>query len=353
MLRIADLQQIVSQFPPPVLSLYLHVSAGEALNQAATPGWRVQAKNTLRDLEASVGDHQRSLWQGLRHRAEAYLEDYIPRSRGLALFVGENGLEAYALSVPVETHAAFGDVLIAPLYWQMDEYERYVVALVDQQQARLLTAWLGMASEADHLRVDLDEYDFGQKTGLPSASGRTQASYREAFDAMLDEHRARFYRDVIEHIITLAAVSDAERIVLGGSDAVHDLRAHLPEALAKRVVAVLPIPLRATPHEISAAIRPAAYAREREQEAELVQQVIDLAKAGGRAVLGRKAVLEALEAQRVETLIVSWPLTEPALQHSLAKLALRSNATLEMVHGEAAGRLNAEGGLAARLYYRA
>ncbi len=352
MLRIADLQQIVSRFPPPVLSLYLNVSLGEAFNQAATPGWRVQAKNLLRELEASVGDHQRALWHDVRRRADVYLEDYIPRSRGLALFVREDALEAHALAQPVEAHAAFGDVLIAPLYWQMDEYEHYVVALVDQQDARLLTAWLGMASEADHVRVDLDEYDFGDKSALPSAGGRAQASNREAYNAMLSEHRARFYRDVAEHIATLAGQSGAARIVLGGSDAVHDMRAHLPEALAKRVIGVLPIPLRATPHEISEAIRPAAYASERAFETTLLQEVIDLAKAGGRAVLGRKAVLEALNAQRVETLIVPWPLAEPALQHPLAALALRSNAALEMVHGEAAALLNAEGGMAARLYFR-
>ena len=63
-------------------------------------------------------------------------------------------------------------------------------------------------------------------------------------------------------------------------------------------------------------------------------------------------MLEALNAQRVETLIVPWPLAEPALQHPLAALALRSNAALEMVHGEAAALLNAEGGMAARLYFR-
>jgi hypothetical protein len=72
--------------------------------------------------------------------------------------------------------------------------------------------------------------------------------------------------------------------------------------------------------------------------------------AGWRGALGRKAVLEARQQQRVELLIAPWLLPDNALMQSLPQPVLNSSAKIELVHGEAAERLNAEGGIAARLY---
>jgi hypothetical protein len=79
--------------------------------------------------------------------------------------------------------------------------------------------------------------------------------------------------------------------------------------------------------------------------------VINMAKSGGRAALGREAVLKAVDEQRVEMLIAPWPLTDEYLLHTLPEKMMHSSSTLELVHGEAAERVQAEGGLAARLYY--
>ena len=82
-----------------------------------------------------------------------------------------------------------------------------------------------------------------------------------------------------------------------------------------------------------------------------MNQVIDFAKSRGRGALGEEAVKMALDMQRVELLILSWPTNNPDLSDDLAFRALQLNSEIELVHGEAAERLNAEGGVAARLYY--
>jgi len=84
---------------------------------------------------------------------------------------------------------------------------------------------------------------------------------------------------------------------------------------------------------------------------DLVQQVIDFAKAGGRGALGRKDVDMALTMQRVETLILPWPTDDEKKATEYSARAFESGGRVELVHGAAADRLRQEGGIAARLYY--
>jgi hypothetical protein len=67
--------------------------------------------------------------------------------------------------------------------------------------------------------------------------------------------------------------------------------------------------------------------------------------------LGRQAVMQALEQQRVELLLAPWPLHDPETFQDATARVFASNGTIELVHGRAAERLRAEGGLGARLYY--
>jgi peptide subunit release factor 1 (eRF1) len=134
-------------------------------------------------------------------------------------------------------------------------------------------------------------------------------------------------------------------------ESTHAVKNFMPETLAQRVVALLPASLRANPQEITEIAQSRALEYEREQELELVNQVIDFARSGGRGVLGPKAVMEALDMQRVDLLIMPWPMDDPYLAAELPLRAFASGGNVELVHGEAADRLKQEGGLAARLYY--
>ena len=150
----------------------------------------------------------------------------------------------------------------------------------------------------------------------------------------------------------LAAEQKARRIILAGDEqAAHAVRDFLPETASSSVVAVLPIPMRYNPKEILDHVTPAALEFERQDEMKLVNQVIDMAKAGGRAALGRKAVLAALNQHRVELLVAPWPPADAEKTADIALRAFASGAQIELVHGDAAERLNREGGLAAQLYY--
>lgn len=358
LIDLDEVKSVIAHDDEKTLTLYLNVDNATPENQANPPAWRIWVKNVLRDLLARLDDGQARAWPFIRDWVQNYLEHYQPTSKGLLIFAGSSFQHAYELPVPFENTVAFGKPNVGPLLWALDEFEPYLVALVDQEKARFFTSYLGSTDFQQGMEIDLDEYDFAQKTLMPSASavtgghGITQGSNREAFEDMVSEHRARFYREVIEAIEKLMQRHHIRRLILGGSEeAAHAVKNLMPDKLKEQVVNVVNVPMRYTTQQIFEHVQPYALNYERDLEMDLVNQVIDFAKARGRGALGRKAVEEAMEMQRVELLILPWPTDDAEFANELAFRALQLNSEIELVHGAAAARLNQEGGLAARLYY--
>ncbi len=343
------------------LSLYLNVDNALRENQATNPAWRIELKNRMRDVEAGLDESQQDAWAGIDRQIELYMKAYVPDSKGLALFVTPSAVQAYELPVPVENQASFGKPLIAPLVWAMDEYEPYLVVTVDQEEAHFYLSYLGETEFEEGMEIDLEDYDFGQKTLMPSAAAitgghmLTRGNQRGEYEDMIDEHRARFYREVVQAAQRIADRNDADRIIIGGSEqSAHAVYNFMDDTLKARVVKVESIPMHYTPRQVFDHIEQTALNYERDQELELVKQVIDFARSNGRGAAGRKDVERALEMQQVELLVLSWPPQDGSIDdlNSLLQRVLELNGKFELVHSAAANLLNDEaGGIAARLYY--
>jgi hypothetical protein len=353
MLNVNEIKELVSAAEGQVMSLYLDVDTSKQENQGANPAWRTWLKNTLRELPES----RDPMWKDMLARMERRFATYEAKNnRSLAVISGPNEEEhLYELPFPMENQIAFGKPLVLPLLWAIDEYEMYIVALVDKEEARLFTAYLGQVGFQDSVAVEEDETDRGDKPiRVAPQTGEyvTRGSARDEFEDRTAEHEARMHRNVVERIQKLMDKYNVRRIVLGGNEqSAHGVRNQMPEKMAQAVIALMPIPMRQSPPEIFEQILSVAQEYERQQEIELVNQVIDFAKAGGRGALGEKAVMEALDMQRVELLILPWPLDNSQMAMDLPFRVFASGGNIELVHGEAADRLNQEGGLAARLYY--
>lgn len=358
MIDLAELKAMVEQTDEHTLTLYLNVDNVTPENQAQQPAWRIFAKNKLFELEA-FGKSQTGAWSAIRQRVEEFLEQYQPSSKGLALFAWDESLQTVELPLPVENQGVFGNAQIAPLLWVLDEYEPYLIVLVDQEKARFFLTELGSIGFHEGVEVDLEGYDFVERTiaANPNPVGGGNAvhggSGKDDFNAMLDEHRTRMYRQVAAGIEQYANQRGIRRILLGGSEqSAHAVKNLLPTKLQDSIIDVLPIPMRANLSEIFEQMQPRAVAHERQQELRLVQEVIDFAKSGGRGALGTKAVMDALTMQRVELLILVWSeVDDGGVRPDLPLRAFASGGQVELVHGEAAELLKQEGGIAARLYY--
>jgi peptide subunit release factor 1 (eRF1) len=357
-----DVQQLMTRGEDHVLSLYLRVDPAIQDNQAATPAWKIYAKNALKEIDEQVSEEDRAVWKDIHDRAENYLRRiHEVSSKGLVLFYGPDFDEAYNLPVPpLENSVHFGRLMAAPLLWLLDEYEPYLVVLVDSEEAQFLKTYLGEIDREEAMASDRFLFDFHEKTIMPRPRGTqsdvggqvTAGSHRDEFADKMDEYIAKFHRDVAERVGDMLKGTGAKRVVLGGIErAAHAVYDHLHESVRGSVVGVLPIPLQESDHQVMKRMLPAALDFERKHEKALIDEVTGLAKSGGRGALGREAIEAALKMGQVELLIVPWPPADKRLIHDLTVRALKTGSKIELVHGEAADKLKQAGGVAARLYY--
>jgi len=363
LLNLNDIKTLTSNSDGRVFSLYLNVDNSLPENQATQPAWRIFVKNALKETAEAVSESDQPAWVDISKRVEAYFETYSPTSRGLALFYGTDLQTVYELPVPPhQNEHYFGDVNIAPLLWLIDEYEQYLIVLVDREEAQLLTTYLGDTSRQEAMASDRFSFDFKEKTMMPRPSGPqadaggaiTGGSQKDAFADKMDDYVAKFHQDVAQRVRNWLKTHGAQRVIIGGDEksahAVHD---ELHDAVLPHVVTVMSIPFQESDNQVMKRILPIALDYEREKELETVRTVVGLAKTeGGRGVVGYEAVEQAVQMQQVDLLIAPWPLDDAARFHTLTVQAFtHGNATIELVHGEAADLLRAEGGIAARLFY--
>lgn len=355
MFNSADVRRVLSQPGADLtLSLYLQVDPSLLENQSGVPGWRIWLKNALRGLETA---HDDPALPELIARAQRFAATLRPECKAIAAFFTPRAEQVFQLPVPVpESEASFGRPAVASLLWLLDEYEPYVVARVDSEKVRLFTGQMGRAGLAEARKSDVDEHDFKRKylgaTSFGEGGYTHGGNNRDAFAATIDDHTRRFHREVAEQIGHLLKESGAQRILLGGDDAAaHAIKALMHDSVARAVVAIVPVPPYLADQPAFDHMMPAALAFERSHEQALVDEVVDLARSGGRGALGVPAVLACLANKQVELLLVPWPLRQPGLRASLPELALAAGAAIELVAGPAAERLEHEGGLAARLFY--
>jgi len=266
-----------------VLSVYLDLEPARQIRRSYRIAFEDLVKAALERLPEAERD-------GLRSEAAAvgeWLEHQPPRGQGLALFsCAPRGFwRMHALAVRLRDHLAFEPAAdVAPLLALLDEYERYAVALVDKQRARLFTVFLGEIEE----RASFQEELLPAKT---DQGGLSQAGDQRHHEAHVHWHLKR----VVQRLAELHRRRPFDRLILAGpEEATTALRGLLPRALAHRLVAVVPAQASAGDAEILQATLDVETRVEREMEERLFGRVLDLIGPGGRATLGVGPTLAAL-----------------------------------------------------------
>jgi peptide subunit release factor 1 (eRF1) len=276
-----------------VLSVYLDLDPARQIERT----YRIAFKDLVKEARERLEKPARKQLLHEAARVQAWLEDAEPGGKGLAVFSCEprSLWQAHLLPGPVDDHLAFEPRPdVTPLLELVDEYERYAVALVDKRKARLFTVFLGKIEESDRLR------DF--VPGKHDQGGLSQPNYQRHHEAHVHWHLKR----VAEHLAELFRRRSFDRLILGGpEEATSELRRMLPRALAQRLVAVIPVELSASEGEILAETLRIEERVEREFEERLLDELLDVAGAGGRATYGLSPTLEALGLGDVQTLVVS------------------------------------------------
>ncbi|HLH31147.1 MAG TPA: hypothetical protein VKY31_08085 [Terriglobia bacterium] len=361
-----------------VLTVYLDVDQTRAAN--LNRGFETQLKNTLapvRSLIHEPADIERF------NKAAHYLTDFVgayrPAGRALALFFDEtDGFFRYVeMDVPVRNEARWDqELFIQPLANAMNELENYGIVLVDRNNLRLFTVFLGHIEE--HVR---EEFGTGRVRHIKTV-GTDHLGSASHVQRKADEHVRLNLRHAAKLTDWLVDTRKLSRFILAGTpEVIAELRGLFPKRLALRIMGSVDLSMETPTADVLAATRPIAQQYEREAESQTVNEMVTSAAKDERAVIGLGHTLKAVNSDRVWELVYCEDFHAPGFEcsrcgalfsmnrtscqycgasvHAIADVvervvdrAFRNGARVETVTGEASAVLDRSGGIGAFLKTR-
>ena len=294
--RIRDLAGFKGE-DAPVTSLYLDVDGRRRIRSRDVELALERMVRPVRERQHQAG--QTSVCADL-DRIEEHVKAGIDRShvRGLALFsCSAHGFwEAVELAVPVRDRLVVNHTpYVRELEAVVAQHERFAVLLVDRQRARLFLFQQGELLEKQEQFDLLPRHDDdGGQLGKDQVAGHTAAAAHRHLKQAAAAAFALYQNQGFDHF------------VLSGPDEVtaeveRDLHPYLQERLAARVA----LAVHAGDDEIRRMAEDVETGVERAREAAVVDRLRQAVGSGAGGAAGLDAVLEALVARRVETLLVS------------------------------------------------
>lgn len=219
--------------------------------------------------------------------------------KGLVLLSSSHkGLwKEYHLSVPVKSEIVVDKCpYIKPLLDILDRYQRYVIALVDKESARIFVVHL----------AEIVEYG---EVHTPDVPGRHKkggwfALSQNRYDRHIRFHVELHLGDVVKKLDSFMSGEGISGLLLGGSDeAVSMTKNMLSAAVAARIIGTFQAEMFAPDDEVLAKAEAVINCCEKKKKEETVDKLVSQALKNKTAVLGVENVLNALHEGKVMKLV--------------------------------------------------
>jgi peptide subunit release factor 1 (eRF1) len=361
-----------------MLSVYLDVDQSRPSN--LNRGFETQLKNLIADIRPTIRDAaELERFNPAAHRITDFVSAYQPQARGLGLFFDESdGFFRYVeFDVPIQREAHWDRTFyLQPLVTAFDQFETYGVAMLDRQNLRLFTVFLGHIEE--HVREG-----FGpDRVRHIKTSGTDHIYSASRIQRKADEKVRLNMKHAVKMIDWLVDTRHLNRLILAGTrEIAAEIRDLLPKRLAMRVIGEVDVAMEAPASDVLAATMDVAETYERDTELQKVNEAITTASKTEKAVAGLGHTLKAVNSDRVWDLVYCQDFRAPGFecercgglfsiektscQYCGGKLqaiddvveraveqALRNGAKVDVVSGEAAASLADSGSIAAFLRAR-
>jgi peptide chain release factor subunit 1 len=292
MLNESDLRELLGFYTPNlVLSLYLNTDPAEGIVDA----YKLRLRSLLKEV---------NLPQDVSAVERYFNVDYHWSGRGAVVFssAAENFFRAYPLSVKFRSLVHVGErPLVKPLKDLMESYGGYGVVLVDKQGARLFHFNLGELTEQEGVLGEVVKHT--KRGGASSFPGRRGGEAGRT-DHM-EETIERNMKEASEFAVRFFEENHVRRVLIGGTDDnVARLRGILPKAWQSLVMGAFPMSMTATHPEVLARAMQIGQEAELRRTQRLVDELITTAAKGTGAVVGLENTLEAVNNNKVQTLVV-------------------------------------------------
>lgn len=342
-----------------VLSVYVNGTVTEFSEKNV---WRKRLEHQIaeaRKLVNGVPSDEESFKRALAHLEGELgeVDRFIP-GRGWVGFATENRLfYANPVQVPMPDLARWErGIRVAP-YVRALKQERVVVAvLLDSRRARVFRYQDAELNEAEDLIADTfmgDVTDVNVSKRGTNRSGVRGQTGTDAAQDVLEVSEDRMHKRLMA--ILTDQVGDHGFLVIGGTpEAVSRAAQEVPKSMASRIAERPSLRVEMTNAELKTAVEEAASSVTQSMQDHLLEDVLNLAGAGGRGSAGKKATERALREQRVETLLLSrnFIKADPEFADRCVGTAFEQQAEVEELSNRGAERLDSEcDGIAARLRY--
>lgn len=341
-----------------VLSIYLDGSGNDPAERKV---WR-------KELEHEIAGIREGLEDGLdRDGFEEALSRLMEPIDAFDAFVPDRGWVGFgtadqvwyteSVPVPMPTAARWEQgVRVAPYIRGLKQDRVVAAVLLDSRRARIFEYRDGELVEPESLRADTfigDLTDVNISKRAATHTGTRGETGTDAAQRALEVTSERMRKRLMEVVSEM--VGEKGLLVIGGTpEMVSAAAGSVPKALEGRVAERPSLHVEMSTPEVKEAVEQAASDLSRELQEALVSQVVDQARADGRACLGRDETERALRERRVDTLFLSRSFIEDHQDFAdrCVGTAFEQHADVEEVSGEADERLRGEGnGIGARLRY--
>lgn len=231
-------------------------------------------------------------------------QEYNWSGRSVAIFSCQprGFFRAYPLAIPVVNSIHIGEgPSVKTLTNLMDAYGGYGVVLVDRQGARLFHFHMGELTEQEGV---LGEHVKRLKRGGSSAMhGRRGglAGKSRALDNTVDKNMKEA-ADFAAHFFHEKRVRRV--LICGTDDNIAMFRADLPKSWQSLVIGSFPMSMNASHNEVLQRALQVGQEVERHRSEKLVNELLTAAAKGSHAVVGLENTLDAINHNRVQTLVL-------------------------------------------------
>ncbi len=343
-----------------VLSVYLN---GKATDFAERTVWKrrldQQVNEVRRALNGGRPDEEEDFNKALKRIEKALGEhdNFLPDQGWVGFATPSELVYGKAVRVPMPDLVRWeGGIRVAPYVRALKQERLVLTVLVDSRRARIFEYRNGELGEPKNLNAetflgDLTDINVSKRaTSHTGVRGKTGTDAAQKFLEVGSERMLKKLMDLVTE-----RVGEEGLLVIGGtSEAVAAAKAHLSNSVKARVAEEPSLRLEMSEAEVRDALEKAASKVNQRMQGELLEEVINLARAGGRGALGPGDVERALKEARVDTLLVSrnFIRANPDYADHLIGGAFEQHADVQELSGEGADRLDLEGeGMAARLRY--
>ena len=290
-------------------------------------------------------------------RVAAFLDDELdPAARGVFIVActAHNVFEHFAFALPMETRLGVSPVpALSSLARLVDDHPAYAVLLADQHQATL--SKFRRAARGRSVWLESSDWPRKQQTG-----GWSQ----RRLQARAGERVAAFARGIAEATERTLDAANIDMLVVAGDAVITSaLDAAFSPRVVDRIVGTIALDIQASEQEMIEATLPLVTQVERDRELAVARAVAEAVGANGLGAAGAPAVLQAVQAGQVATLVIAddyskqgWadyerdmygvgpvPETHPvggdpadlvpvALEEELIRLAICTRAEIEFIH---------------------